>query len=82
MALEPTDELLGDPSPDHEERLSDFFARHGGPGERASRKSGSGGQGWSEVYAKDGFVLRCDWSMMGTRQEMSYSEFVAAEDTR
>jgi hypothetical protein len=79
--LEPS-QLLGDPSPDREDRLRDFFARHGGPGERTSRQGGSGELGWFEAYAKDGFVLRCDWSSMGTRREMRYSEFASAENTK
>jgi hypothetical protein len=63
-------------SPDHDERLKDFFARHGGPGPRSMRRGQSAGgiQGWSEVYAGDGYVLRCDWSTLGTREEMEYSE--------
>jgi hypothetical protein len=63
-------------SPDHDERISDFFARHGGPGAIAPRKSDSAGgvQGWSEVYACDGYALRCEWSAFGTREEMAYSE--------
>jgi hypothetical protein len=63
-------------APDQDERLKDFFARHGGPGTRLARKGGPAGgvQGWSEVYANDGYVLRCDWSTFGTREEMKYSE--------
>ncbi len=67
---------MEDTAPDHDERLKDFFVRHGGPGARAARRGGSAGgvQGWSEVYANDGYVLRCDWSTFGTREEMKYSE--------
>ncbi|HEY2529927.1 MAG TPA: hypothetical protein VGJ20_18650 [Xanthobacteraceae bacterium] len=67
---------MEDPSPDHKERLEDFFARHGGPGPRAARSGQSAGgvQGWLEAYASDGYVLRCDWSTFGTREEMKYSE--------
>jgi hypothetical protein len=63
-------------SSDHDERLEDFFARHGGPGSHAVRRGQSAGgvQGWSEVSANDGYVLRCDWSTFGTREEMKYSE--------
>jgi hypothetical protein len=63
-------------SPDHDERLKDFFSRHGGPGPRLARRGQSEGgiQGWSEVYANDGYALRCDWSTFGTRDEMKYSE--------
>ena len=62
-------------SPDHAERLRDFFARHGGPGGPPSEGEDPGGQrGWSEEYAHDGHVLRCDWSRMGGREEMAYTE--------
>jgi hypothetical protein len=63
-------------SPDHDDRLKDFFARHGGASTRPMRKGQSGGgvQGWSEVYANDGYALRCDWSTFGSREEMKYSE--------
>jgi hypothetical protein len=63
-------------SPDHEERLQDFFARHGGVGAQPMREGQSAGglQGWSEVYAGDGYALRCDWSAAGTLKEMKYSE--------
>ena len=62
--------------PDHEDRLKDFFARHGGPSDLASREgeSAQGTQGWSEVYARDGYTLRVDWLAMGTREEMQYME--------
>jgi hypothetical protein len=67
---------MEDAAPDHDERLNDFFARHGGPGRRPKRcgQSAGGVQGWSEVYANDGYVLRCDWSTFGSREEMQYSE--------
>jgi hypothetical protein len=63
-------------SPDDEDRIRDFLARHGGPGNRENRagESAEGMRGWSEVYAGDGYVLRCDWSRMGSREEMQYSE--------
>jgi hypothetical protein len=67
---------MKDCSPDYEDRLKDFLARHGGAGTRADRveESVKGVQGWSEVYARDGYALRCDWSAMGSRHEMTYSE--------
>jgi hypothetical protein len=67
---------MEDASPDHDERLKDFFARHGGPGPNGIRRGQSTGgvQGWSEAYANDGYVLRCDWSTFGTLDEMKYSE--------
>jgi hypothetical protein len=63
-------------SPDHDERLIDFFARHGGASARVMRQGQSSGgvQGWSEVYANDGYALRCEWSTFGSREEMKYSE--------
>jgi hypothetical protein len=63
-------------SPDHEDRLEDFFVRHGGRGTRAPAQSNlqQPGQGRYEVYAQDGYTLRCDWSIVGTRGEMKYSE--------
>jgi hypothetical protein len=67
---------MKDASPDHDERLEDFFRRHGGQGSLGIRKGGSAGgvQGWSEAHAGDGYVLRCDWSTFGTHEEMKYSE--------
>ena len=67
---------MEDASPDHDERLKDFFARHGGPGPRGIRRGQSSGgvQGWSEAFASDGYVLRCDWSTFGTLDEMKYLE--------
>jgi hypothetical protein len=67
---------MKDHSPDYEERLKDFLARHGGAATQADRagESVKGMQGWSEVYARDGYVLRCEWSAMGGRHEMQYSE--------
>ncbi|HTB86850.1 MAG TPA: hypothetical protein VK743_02810 [Steroidobacteraceae bacterium] len=67
---------MEDSSPDHDERIKDFFARHGGPGPRGIRSGQSTGgvQGWSEAHASDGYVLRCDWSTFGSRDEMQYSE--------
>ena len=65
-----------DMSPDRDERIQDFLARHGGAGSRPTRHGSaeSGLVGWSEVYAADGHTLRCDWSRMGTREEMRFSE--------
>jgi hypothetical protein len=65
-----------DASPDHDDRLKDFFARHGGAGTRATRQGqlAGGTQGWCEVYANDGHILRCEWSTFGTREDMKYTE--------
>jgi hypothetical protein len=66
----------GDISPDSNDRIREFLARHGGP---AARKASTGTtvvglSGWSEVYAADGYTLRCDWSRMGSLQEMKFTE--------
>ena len=67
---------MDDASPDHDDRLNDFFARHGGASTRTLRRGQSAGgiQGWSEAYANDGYTLRCEWSTFGSREEMKYSE--------
>ena len=67
------------PSPqaaDNAERIRDFLARHGGAAARrgAAGDTVAGVSGWSEVYAADGYTLRCDWSRVGSRQEMSFTE--------
>jgi hypothetical protein len=64
--------------PGDEDRIADFFARHGGRGrglvhERAGDKE-SHTRGWSEVYAADGHKLRSEWSKAGTRIQMSFTE--------
>jgi hypothetical protein len=73
--------IMKDTSPDHDERLSDFFARHGGAAARPVRHGQSAGglQGWSEVYASDGYALRSEWSTIGTLEEMKYSEISPTE---
>jgi hypothetical protein len=65
-----------DVAPDHDERIRDFFARHGGPGAQSRRKGESpdGMQGWSDVFAADGYKLQCSWSRLGSRASMQYSE--------
>jgi hypothetical protein len=65
-----------DDSPDRDDRIEDFLARHGGRSAKAVRNAESQGGtvGWSEVYASDGYTLRCDWSSFGSREEMTYSE--------
>jgi hypothetical protein len=65
-----------DVSPDHAERIQDFLARHGGSGSRAARAADIAPeiQGWSEVYAADGYTLRCEWSRFGSKEDMKYSE--------
>jgi hypothetical protein len=66
---------MGDITPDSQDRIQDFLNRHGGPG--AARRQGADAAdtaGWYEVYAADGYRLRCDWSRMGSREEMKFSE--------
>jgi hypothetical protein len=65
-----------DDSPDSQDRIRDFLARHGGPG-TCDSKTGtreSGLEGWSEVFAADGCRLVCEWSRLGTREELNFSE--------
>jgi hypothetical protein len=66
----------GDASPDSQERIRDFLVRHGGPGTLPRRDGtiASGVGGWYEVYAADGYKLRCDWSRFGAREELKFSE--------
>jgi len=63
-------------SPDSGDRIQDFWNRHGGPATVQSKHEETvpGMSGWSEVYAADGYALRCDWSKMGSKQEMQYVE--------
>jgi hypothetical protein len=66
---------LGDVTPDSQDRIQDFLSRHGGPGAaRRQAADAAGTAGWYEVYAADGYRLRCDWSRMGGREEMEFSE--------
>lgn len=71
MTTNDQDEL----APDHDERIRDFFARHGGPGAEGRKGVAPDGfQGWSEVFAADGYKLQCRWSKLGSRASMQYSE--------
>jgi hypothetical protein len=65
-----------DKSPDNGDRIRDFFARHGGPANRPGNAGETvpGVSGWSEVYAADGYTLRCDWSRSGSLQKMQFNE--------
>ena len=67
----------GGASPDSEERIQDFLARHGGAGStpRHEQRTPSGEGGWYEVCAADGYRLRCEWSRIGGRAELKFSEF-------
>jgi hypothetical protein len=65
----------GDASPDSQDRIRDFLGRHGGPGLPRRQATDPGGdRGWYEIYAGDGYRLRCDWSRMGGREELKFSE--------
>ena len=66
----------GDVSSDSNDRIREFLARHGGPGARkaSAGNTAEGLSGWSEVYAADGYTLRCDWARTGSRQEMRFTE--------
>ena len=76
QSIESNETIDAGQSADSDDRIRDFWARHGGP---ASRR-GEAGEivaglcGWSEVYAADGYALRCEWSRIGGRQEMQYIE--------
>jgi hypothetical protein len=63
-------------SADSGDRIRDFWARHGGPASRRAEAGEivAGLSGWSEVYAADGYVMRCEWSRVGGLQEMQYIE--------
>jgi len=70
-----------DRSPDSEDRVRDFLARHGGASSRPSHEEALDAEvrGWSEVYAADGYTLRCDWSRLGTKEELKFSEIPPSE---
>jgi hypothetical protein len=71
----PQDTPGGDVSPDSEDRIRDFMGRHGGPGSpRRHSMDPFGYRGWYEIYAADGYCLRCEWSRTGGRQELKFSE--------
>jgi hypothetical protein len=63
-------------APDSEDRIADFFDRHGGRGLVHARADDAGlhTRGWWEVYAADGHKLRCEWSTDGTRTQMNFAE--------
>ena len=64
------------PPADDADRTRDFLARHGGPGAAPAREGQSSGglEGWLETEAADGWILRCDWSRLGSVEEIRYSE--------
>ncbi len=69
-------EWSGGFSLDHGDRVAEFMRRHGGPTDIASRNARmeSGCQGWSEIYAADGYVLRVEWSRFELRRTMRVFE--------
>jgi hypothetical protein len=71
-----TSTLPKDVSPDTADRIEDFLARHGGQSSKPPRSEETAPeiQGWSEIYAADGYTLRCEWQRFGTHEEMKYSE--------
>jgi hypothetical protein len=66
----------GDITSDSDDRIRDFLARHGGAGARPQRREvdSAGVRGWYEIYAADGYAFRCDWSRMGSREELQFCE--------
>jgi hypothetical protein len=67
---------IAENSPDNGDRIRDFYARHGGPAARqgSAAETVPGVSGWSEVYAADGYTLRCDWSRSGSLHRMQFNE--------
>jgi hypothetical protein len=74
--MQPDQGLAADVSPDSEERIEEFLARHGGQGPqpRRSEELEPGVRGWCEVHAADGYRLRCEWARFGSRKDMRFSE--------
>lgn len=74
--MQPVNTVDDGKSPDSSDRIEDFWNRHGGPAAVQSNEEETipGVKGWSEVYAADGYTLRCDWSKIGSQQEMQYIE--------
>jgi hypothetical protein len=67
---------------DQEERVRDFLGRHGGPASNEGRRGDLdyGSRRWSEVYAADGYTLRCEWAKVGSEVHMKFIE-IAPEST-
>jgi hypothetical protein len=74
--MPPSKNPEGGESADNGDRIRDFWARHGGPAARRNNAGDiiAGVSGWSEVYAADGYTLRCEWSRIGSRQQMQFTE--------
>jgi hypothetical protein len=73
-----------DDSSDSADRRADFLARHGGPSSAPTRQESrnAGISGWWEIYAADGYTLRCDWSRFGSREDMRFSELPPRDTKR
>ncbi len=63
-------------SSDGDYRVEQFLARHGGAAALAEREDQdpAGTRGWSEIYAADGYALRCEWNRIGAKTELQFSE--------
>lgn len=63
-------------APDSRERTEDFLRRHGGPAlpKGAAGDIVQGVSGWAELYAADGYTLRCDWTRFGSHHELRFTE--------
>ena len=61
---------------DGKERITAFLARHGGTGKGIEAEGDKDGhtRGWSEVYAADGYILRCEWRAVGSETQMTFVE--------
>jgi hypothetical protein len=63
-------------SSDGDFRVEQFLARHGGAGAAVEREDQDqeGTRGWSEIYAADGYALRCEWTRIGGKTELQFLE--------
>jgi hypothetical protein len=64
-------------------KVADFMERHGGEAMRPTRGENSpcGTRGWSEVYAVDGYALRCEWSRTDAKEGLQFLEIAGAPTT-
>jgi hypothetical protein len=44
-------------------------------------KNAAGDEGWYEIHAADGYRLRCEWSRVGSREELKFSELAPRAHT-
>jgi hypothetical protein len=61
---------------DVEDRVQEFLLRHGGsaPVDRQSGAFDHGLRGWTEIRARDGYVLRIEWSKSSLRSTLVATE--------